>query len=54
MSQGSEVPIVGATVAALDGSAVTVTDSEGNFVLEGVSAESFVLDVDSSTAADWP
>ena len=54
MSQGSEVPIVGATVASLGGSAVTVTDSAGNFLLEGVSAASFVLDVDSSTAADGP
>jgi len=50
LSQGDEVPIVGATVQILGGSASTTTDAQGNFHLDDIAGTEVVLDVETDTA----
>jgi len=52
--QGSEVPVVGATVSLLGTGLSTTSDSSGDFSLSGLPAGGQVLDIDTSTAGLAP
>ena len=51
---GTETPVVGATVSLLGVGASTVSDADGRFELTGIPSDSQVFDIDTSTAAPAP
>ena len=54
MVDGQAVPIAGATVSTLDGSASTISADDGWFELAPIPDSEIVLDIDSSTADSAP
>ena len=54
MVDGQAVPIAGATVSTLDGSASTISADDGWFELAPIPDGEIVLDIDSSTADSAP
>ncbi|MGH8551685.1 MAG: putative Ig domain-containing protein, partial [Methylococcales bacterium] len=54
LARGIDLPIVGATVSFLETEVATVTDANGNFMLDDLPDGVFVFSIDSATAHPAP